>query len=228
MKISCILTSFNRPTLVQQALKSIAEQGYKNYELIVVDDSTIFDVRRLVDRYSFPSVQVTHFGITPQERAAKNRLGVNINYGLLKAKGDLICYLADDDYYFPDWFEKAAEFFQQDRYAFVGFGSLIYSSSSHMDFSQTGTVRFYNHLITSPAGKLDHNQVIHRRRGQTILWPESADSVKESDALFFTELAKDHTFFPIHASAAVKRLHSKNLQDHIPELEQGKLDNLRD
>jgi spore maturation protein CgeD len=228
MKISCILTSFNRPTLVQQALKGVADQGYKDYELLIVDDSTIFDVRRLVDRFHFPSVQVTHFGITSAERAAKNRLGVNINHALLQAKGDLVCYLADDDYYFPDWFEKAAEFFSKDKYAHVGFGSLIYSSSSHMDFSQTGTVRFYNHLITNPAGKLDHNQVIHRRRGQTILWPESADSVSNSDGLFFSELAKDHTFFPIHASAAVKRLHSKNLQNHLEELGQGKLDNLRD
>jgi len=54
------------------------------------------------------------------------------------------------------------------------------------------------------------------------------DSVKESDAIFFTALSHLGSFHPIHASASVKRLHSKNLQNHISDLEQGKLENLRD
>lgn len=228
MKITCILTSFNRPNYIQQALKSVADQTYKDYELLVVDDSTLMDVRRLVSRFNFSSVQVTHFEITAQERAAKNRLGVNINHGLSKAKGDLICYLADDDYYFNDWFMQAQLFFGLNKSVIAGFGSLTYSSSPHMDYSQSNTVRFPTAPVTDPAGKLDHNQVIHRRTAPPVLWPEKASSVKHSDGIFFTDLAKHGKFYPIHAAAAVKRLHSKNLQDHIEDLTNGKLENLRD
>lgn len=228
LKITCILTSFNRPTLVRQALKSVADQGYKNYELLVVDDSTLFDVRRLVGRYHFPAVKVTHFDVTPAERSQKNRLGMNVNAGLRQATGDLVCYLADDDYYYQDWFEQAAQFFEVRPYEVAGYGSLTYSNSMSMDFSQSGSIRFPGDVVTNPAGRLDHTQVMHRLRKPPVLWPETLDSVKESDAIFFTTLSHYGSFLPIHCNASVKRLHSKNLQNHISDLEHGKLENLRD
>lgn len=228
MKISCLLTSFNRPTLVQQALRSVADQGYKNYELLVIDDSTVMDVKRLVDRHHFPSVRVVHFNVTGMERSRQNRLGVSINAGLNITTGDLICYLSDDDYYYNDWFQNAAEFFRANPSVVTGYGSLTYTQSLHMDFSQVGSVRFPGGLLDKPAGQVDHTQVMHRAIKPRIFWPESLDSVKESDGLFFTELAKHGAFHPMPISASVKRLHSKNLQNHIPELEQGRLDNLRD
>lgn len=228
LKITCILTSFNRPTLIQQALRSISNQGYKNYELIVADDSTCFDVRRLVDRLSFSAVRILHSDVTPQDRAARNRLGININQALSRSTGDLICYLADDDYYWPDWFERAAAFFVSNPEIITGFGSLFYSRSRLMDYSTFGETRFFQEPVKNPAFNLDHTQVMHRAQKPVIAWPESLESVKHSDAIFFTQLVKLGSFRPIDAQASVKRLHSKNLQDHIAELQQGKLDNLRD
>ncbi len=226
MKISVILSSFNRPTLVQQALKSIAAQTHRDFELLVADDSTLMDVRRLVDRFSFPSSRVFRFKVDADLRRRENRLSIGINHCLREAKGELISYLADDDYYYPSWFAEANTFFVAHPNVVSAFGTLFYSRSLQMDYSTSGLARWSETPVEDPMGKLDHNQVIHRKTN--LFWPESFDSVECPDGLYFRELAKIQPIRPINASAAVKRLHTKNLQDHLEELRQGKLDNLRD
>lgn len=226
MKLTCILSSFNRPTLIQQALRSVSQQTHRDYELLVADDSTIMDVRRLVDRFPFPSVRVFRFKVDAEKRRRENRLSMGINHCLREATGDLVCYLADDDYYWPEWFARASAFFAGSA-AVSAFGTLFYSRSNQMDYSVTSS-RWSPDEISDPMGKLDHNQVVHRRLKIPILWPESFDSVECPDGLYFRELARLGPFQPIQAPAAVKRLHSKNLLNHLEELRQGKLDNLRD
>jgi glycosyltransferase involved in cell wall biosynthesis len=215
--ISCILTSSDRPTLVLQALESIERQTHRDYELIVVDDSAHLDIHRAMRHFRFPSVQIHHFDVASGARSTVNRLGVNINFALTKASGDLIAYLCDDDYFFNDWFEKAAAFFHDNPQALQGFGSLIYSKSMHMDFSQSGSVRWFDRPVSDPKGKLDHGQVIHRRRIIPVKWPEAKETTNDSDGLFFRELSRQGVFYPIHASAVVKRLHGKNLQSSAPD-----------
>lgn len=217
MSISCILTSSDRPTLVMQALESVERQTHRDYELIVVDDSSHLDIHRACRHFRFPSVQIHHFDVPAAARSAENRLGKNINFALSLASGSLICYLSDDDYYFNDWFEKAAAFFHDNPQALQGFGSLIYSKSMHMDFSQSGSVRWFDKPLSDPKGKLDHNQVMHRRRAIPVTWPEEKETISDSDGLFFQKLAKQGLFYPIDAASAVKRLHSKNLQIHAPD-----------
>jgi spore maturation protein CgeD len=229
VKISCLLTSFNRPNLIRQALRSIADQSHKDFELLVLDDSTILDVRNLVDRYSFPSVRVFQFKVTAEERRRTNRLGVNLNYGLQRASGDLVVYLCDDDFFCPDWFAAADTFFTEQKNVISAYGSLFYTNSSDMDFTHpVGPVRFPGTPVSFPKGQLDHGQVAHRR-WTPARWPEDIASVSESDGIFFERLARFGPIQPIlGASAAVKRLHKKNLQNAIAELREGKLDNLRE
>ena len=52
--ISCILSSYNRPRMVRDALNSVARQIYRRYELIVVDDSDAFDIRDVVPTRRIP------------------------------------------------------------------------------------------------------------------------------------------------------------------------------
>jgi O-antigen biosynthesis protein len=108
MKVSVIVASFNRPKLLSQALASIQAQTHPDVELILVDESDLFNARDLLAGYNRPFQLVQQF-VSPKDRREINRLGVNMNTGLAMAKGDLVCFLADDDYYFPTWIEKAVE-----------------------------------------------------------------------------------------------------------------------
>ena len=228
MKISCILASYNRPTFVRQALRSVQDQTHENYELIVVDDSTKMDIFEVTRGFKFSNSKIMHIPVRPEDRAKVNRLGVNINIGLIHATGDLVCYLADDDYYFPTWFERANSYFELHPDVQVGFGILKYSSSLEMELQEHGEFRFWDEIIRDPMGRLDHNQVIHRRFDPIQAWQESIGTVMNVDGWFFSQLANYHAFHPINAWAAVKRLHSKNLQGSVSDYQAGKLDDLRE
>lgn len=215
MLVSCILTSCNRPRFIRQALKSIQDQTWLDYELVVMDDSDpeLLDVRKAVSEFRFPEVQVHVAKAAPEERASINRLAIQINAGLERVTGDLVCYLPDDDFLFPDWFEQGARFFAGRNEVLQAYGALHYTSSPDMDFTQTNGVRFPGRPVACALGVLDHSQVMHRRRRPPLLWPTGPETLKEPDGFFFRELAKSGPFYPIMtACASVKRLHEKCLQ----------------
>ncbi len=231
LKISCILTSYNRPRMIRHALKSIADQSYKNYELLIFDDSTAFDIMEVVKEFKFPSLQVHHTKLSAEERKAKGRLGVNCNHGLYLAQGDLVCFLCDDDYYYPDWFHHAAAFLghPNNKDKNVVFGALSYSKNKDMEFPINGFGIWIDRPVHEPGNVLDHNQVVHRRFAAPFKWPEDFRSSVAPDATYFNSLARaGHIFYPTPAYAVVKRQHSKNLQNTLEEIGTEKGESLRE
>jgi glycosyltransferase involved in cell wall biosynthesis len=218
MRISCLLLSYNRPRLIRQALRSVAEQGYSNYELILLDESTLFDASEVLREFEFSNVKVRKFHATPLERSTQNRIGTKLNEGLSLATGDLVCYLCDDDYYFPGWFEAAARFFEDRPEVQVGYGRLVHSHSQNYVFQVDGAHEIFPGIRISKPGKvLDHNQVIHRRFSPPYLWPLGTHTIESPDGYYWSELAREHVFYPIDAMAAVKRLHELALSRTIQQ-----------
>ena len=215
MKVSCILTSYNRPKYVRQSLKSLADQTHRDFEVLLFDDSTIFDINEVVKEFSFPEIKVFKNIVTAADRRNVNRLSINCNNGLKEASGDLVCFLCDDDYYYPEWFGRADNFFSNKSNAGknVGFGILNYSGKSEMILNKALPRRFFDRALNSPGCMVDHNQVIHRRFDPPYQWPEDWNSVGAPDAIYFNRIAKaGHLFYPISYPCVVKRNHSKNLQ----------------
>lgn len=228
MKISVIIASYNRPTFLRQALKSVVDQSHKDYQLVVVDDSTKMNIFEIMPEFHFTESVVIHEQVSATARAKSNRLGVNINAALEHVTGDAIVYLADDDYYFPGWFEAVSKYFETHPDVKVGFGILKYSESREMDLAEYGGIRFWNEVVNPSERLLDHNQVAHRRFDPPVKWQEGLGTESNSDYWFFMQLATKHEFHPINSWAAVKRLHGKNLQNHIPLYQSGKMDDLRE
>lgn len=228
MKISCIIASFNRPKFLREALQSIITQTYQNYQVVIVDDSTKMNIFEIVPEFNFTESVVIHEQVSATARAKTNRLGMNINTALEHVTGDIVCYLGDDDAFFPTWFERMSRYFEENPAVQVGFGILKYCQDK-LDFAEHGEVRFWNEIIKDPSLQmLDHNQVCHRRFDPLVKWQENLGSEGNADFWFFSQLATKHEFHPINSFAAVKRLHSKNLQNHIPLYQSGKMDDLRE
>jgi spore maturation protein CgeD len=228
MKITCILASYNRPNWVRQAIRSVVQQTHKDYQLIVVDDSTIFDISEAVGDFQPSEVEVIHFDVSSEERRKGNRLSININAGLARANGQLVCYLGDDDFYYPNWFENASRFFKAHPSVHAAFGKLRYTRSRNMEYPKTGEIRFFGAPIRDPYCRLDHNQIMHRPLSPPIPWNEGLQSVSAPDGIFMRAVGARHIFHPIHVCAAVKRMHDKNLQQSVPAYRAGKLEGPRE
>jgi len=209
MKISVMLSSYNRPKYIQQAIESVITQSHTDFELLILDDNSSFDIETLLDLYNDERIKLIKFLTSTEQRKSTLMMSQNINKGLTIATGDIISYLADDDYYFQNWFASINNFFENNHDKFVVYGKL-----HHEGHGYSSGIRFPTKLTTI-TGELDHNQVVHRKNALLKLekpyWPEDLASFGAPDGLFFRKLFANFTFDKIDCNAATKRLHQKNL-----------------
>ena len=94
--VSIIMPTYNREKLLPVALKSILNQSYSNWELLVVDDRSTDHTRALIEEYSKRDGRIRYM---VNERS-KGPGGAR-NYGILHAVGAYIAFLDSDD----EWLE---------------------------------------------------------------------------------------------------------------------------
>lgn len=92
--VSIIIPLFNREELIAETINSVLDQTYSNWECIIVDDGSIDDSKLIVEKYIERDPRIQFF----QRPAAKIKGASSCrNYGLEKAKGELIQFLDSDD-----------------------------------------------------------------------------------------------------------------------------------
>lgn len=88
---SIIIPTYNRAQLLPVAIKSVINQVYTNWELLIIDDGSTDSTESVVAQ--FKDKRIRHIYQTHQERSiARNR-------GIHEAKGSYICFMDDDDFY---------------------------------------------------------------------------------------------------------------------------------
>src|ERR1017187_1940494 len=97
-KVSVIMTSYNRPRLLRDAIDSMLDQTYEDFELIVADDGSSPATLASINNYTDPRIVKLFLGRRELDGA---RYCHSINAALDVATGDLISYLTDDDFYLP-------------------------------------------------------------------------------------------------------------------------------
>ena len=88
-QVSIIMPVYNGSQFIAQAIRSVLNQSYSNWELLVINDGSTDDTSDIVK--SFRDKRITLF--------EKSRKGVSAarNEGLRKMKGDYYCFLDADD-----------------------------------------------------------------------------------------------------------------------------------
>jgi glycosyltransferase involved in cell wall biosynthesis len=98
-KVSVVITTHNRKALAQQAIDSVLNQTFSDYEIIVVDDGSMDGTgAALKARYGD---RIRYSWQEPQGPSASR------NRGLAEANGTFIAFLDDDDVYLPQMLEVA-------------------------------------------------------------------------------------------------------------------------
>lgn len=104
MKISVIIPVYNVALYVEECLQSVANQTFKDLEVLVVDDcgtdASMELVQHFIDNYTGEiSFKVLHH--------EKNRgLSAARNTGMDVATGEYIAFIDSDDFFAPTYFEK--------------------------------------------------------------------------------------------------------------------------
>ena len=104
IRFSVIMPLYNKAAYVEKAIRSVLEQTYPHYELIVVndgskDDSAIIAEELLKD---IPNARLIN-----QENAG---VAVARNNGVAQAKGDYVCFLDADDWWDVSFLQEMQQF----------------------------------------------------------------------------------------------------------------------
>jgi hypothetical protein len=93
--VSIIMPTYNRSFLISEAIESIREQTYQNWELLVCDDGSTDDTAQVVSSIDDP--RITYIKLKHEGSAtARNR-------GLENASGSIIAYLDTDNIWHPEY-----------------------------------------------------------------------------------------------------------------------------
>ncbi len=118
MKITVITPTWNQAQFIRDTMESVVNQTYQNIEYIIVDncsdDGTEAIVREYMERYPY---------IVYVREKDKGQADA-INKGLLRATGDIVCWINSDDFYYSNTvFENVVEAFKNgDTNVLVGDG----------------------------------------------------------------------------------------------------------
>jgi glycosyltransferase involved in cell wall biosynthesis len=109
--VSIITPFFNRENFLAEAVESVINQTYPNWELFLIDDGSTDSGRQIAQNYvdKFPDQIYLLQHPDGQNKGASpaRRLGFQ------KAKGEFVTFLDSDDVYFPDTLEKELNCFAQ-------------------------------------------------------------------------------------------------------------------
>src|ERR1051326_5086721 len=106
--VSAIMPTWNRGFVIGEAIRSVQNQSFKDWELLIVDDGSTDNTAEAVQPFLADSriryLKQDHHG----QCAARN-------HALRLAKGELIAYLDSDNLWYPDFLAAMVNGFVSDR-----------------------------------------------------------------------------------------------------------------
>ena len=106
-KFSIIIPTYNRADFIEKTIKSVLNQTYTDFELIIVDDGSTDNTEEVV--LGIKDDRIRYYKKENEERAIAR------NFGIVKAKGEFITFLDSDDLFYENHLEEASNFLLKNK-----------------------------------------------------------------------------------------------------------------
>jgi len=128
--VTILMPAYNAAVFIKEAINSVLEQSFTDFELLVIDDGSVDDTAAIIREFTDPRIiylQKDHQGIASA-----------LNMGLREAKGRFIARFDADDVCMPNRLLKQVEFLSaDDRYVLCGSDAEYISESGEHLFNFT-------------------------------------------------------------------------------------------
>ncbi|MFC1839288.1 glycosyltransferase family 2 protein [Thermodesulfobacteriota bacterium] len=111
IEVSVIISTYNRAERVCRAIRSVLDQTFSDYEIIVIDDGSTDDTRMRLEEFG-ESIKLILHDETRGVSASRNS-------GIKQANGNYIALLDSDDYWLPEKLETQIRFFRENPNALI-------------------------------------------------------------------------------------------------------------
>ncbi len=171
--VSVIIPTFNGARYLEEAVKSVLRQTYKNLECIVVDDGSIDDTREIINKLGSRDSCIKYF------YKSNGGLSSARNFGITKSKGEWIQFLDSDDWLNDDKIRFQLKFFDKFQVDCTE-DVVLYSDYTVVYENEQGNV---DNTITQTFGPLSKKQLLQRVLG----WYFTADCPLHANNTLFTK-----------------------------------------
>ena len=110
--VSIIMPTYNCGKFIAETIKTVIEQTYTNWELVIVDDCSKDDTEQVVS--SFEDTRIRYYRLEQNSGAAVAR-----TTAMKYADGEYMAFLDSDDLWKKDKLEKQLKFMKNNKYNFT-------------------------------------------------------------------------------------------------------------
>ena len=141
--VSVIMPTYNCEDFIADTIKSVINQTYKNWELIITDDSSSDNTEKIVKKF-LNDKRIRYIRFNENKGAAAAR-----NNSMDLANGEYMAFLDSDDLWTNDKLEKQLKFMNDNNYNFTC------TSYEHID--EHGEIL---DKVFKPKEKADYNRIL--------------------------------------------------------------------
>jgi len=124
--VSIIMPAFNVEKYIEASIKSVINQTYENWELIIIDDGSTDNTAAVITTHFSNDNRIKYY-YQENSKQAKAR-----NNGISKAVGDILAFLDADDLWLPKKLEYSLSLFDLEKYDLL-FTEAYLSSDDYID-----------------------------------------------------------------------------------------------
>lgn len=188
IQFSVIIPTYNRAESLINSLTSLADQTYKNFEVIICDDGSTDNTEQVVSQFS-SNLNIIYFRNENWGGPAKPR-----NIGINESRGNWICFLDSDDWWYPNKLNECAKYIE--KYDFLYHRLDVFNSSLEKITNKKIGFKFYgkmlNHLLIN--GNCIPNSSVAIRKSlllKTGFFSEDKDKISMEDFDLWIRVAQN-------------------------------------
>lgn len=144
MKVSIITPIYNAEKFIKYTIESVINQTYTNWELLLVDDCSRDNSKKIIDEYIKNDSRIKYIKLEKNSGAAVAR-----NTAIKNSEGRYLAFLDSDDIWEPQKLELQIEFMQKNN---IGF-----SFTSYEIMNEDGNCK--NKIVHAPK-IMDYNSLL--------------------------------------------------------------------
>lgn len=115
-RFSVFMPSYNKRGFAVEAVKSVLDQDFEDWELWIMENSRDGKTRKILNNFlplDDPRIFYHEIDIDDETREAAMPAPWLLNRYYPKANGEIILYISDDDLFMPGLFSRISEYFDQ-------------------------------------------------------------------------------------------------------------------
>ena len=154
VKVSVITPVYNAEKYISEAIESVLNQSYEDFEVIVIDDGSKDNTLSIIKKYNRK--------IRWKSQENKGQASA-INEGIKMAKGEYVAYLDADDVCMPDRLEIQVKYLDERRNVGLVYSS-FYQINSSGEIQRFIRAHPYDDFVLLQEDYIARSTVMHRKK----------------------------------------------------------------